>query len=134
MARKFHELQGFAVNQTAQTDRGRKGLIATGGVIGAILASSCCVAPLLLLTLGVSGAWMGSLTALAPYQGYFIVATLIFLGAGFWYVYWKPKKACEDGSYCASPTSDRVVKIALWIATFLIAVALCITFILPYFL
>ncbi len=109
-------------------------MIAAGGVIGAVLASSCCIAPLLLLTLGVSGAWIGNLTALAPYQGYFIVATLIFLAAGFWYVYWKPKKACEDGTYCASPTSDKVVKIALWVATFFIAVALCITFILPYFL
>ncbi|MFQ5546127.1 MAG: mercuric transporter MerT family protein [Acidiferrobacterales bacterium] len=122
------------MNQTAQSDNGRKGLIATGSVIGAILASSCCIAPLLLLTLGVSGAWMGNLTALAPYQGYFIVATLIFLGAGFWYVYWKPKKACEDDSYCATPASDRVIRIALWVATFLIAVALGVTYILPYFL
>lgn len=115
-------------------DGGRKGLIATGGVIGAILASSCCIAPLLLVTLGVSGAWMGNLTALAPYQGYFVIATLVFLGAGYWYVYWKPKKACEDGSYCASPASDRVVRIALWVATGLIALSLAITYILPYFL
>ena len=113
---------------------GRKRLVATGSLIGAILASSCCVAPLLLLTLGVSGAWIGNLTALAPYQGYFIVATLAFLGAGFWTVYWKPKKACDDGSYCASPTSDRVVKIALWIATALVALALGINFILPFFI
>lgn len=41
---------------------GRKRLVAAGGLIGAILASSCCIAPLLLLTLGVSGAWMGNLT------------------------------------------------------------------------
>jgi len=106
------------------TDDGRKSLFAVGGVVGAILASSCCIAPLLLITLGVSGAWMGSLTLLAPYQAYFIAATLVFLAMGFWYVYWKPKKDCADGSYCASPTSDRVVKIALWLATALIAVAL----------
>lgn len=111
-----------------------KRLIAAGGVIGAILASTCCIAPLLLLTLGVSGAWMGNLTALAPFQSYFITATLIFLAAGYWYVYWKPRQACEDDSYCASPAADRVVKIALWIATALIAVALGVTYILPYFL
>jgi len=122
------------VNESMQTDGSRKGLIAAGGVIGAILASSCCIVPLLLVTLGVSGAWMGNLTALAPYQGYFIAATLVFLGAGYWYVYWKPKKACEDGSYCASPASDTVVKIALWVATLLIASALAINYILPYFL
>ena len=113
---------------------GRKRLIAAGGLIGAILASTCCIAPLLLLTLGVTGAWMGNLTALAPYQWYFIAATLGFLGAGFWYVYWKPKQACEDGSYCASPASDRVIKVALWFATALVALALGVNFILPFFI
>jgi len=122
------------VESTKDSDDGRKGLIAAGGVIGAILASSCCVLPLVLLTLGVSGAWMGNLTALAPYQGYFIAATLLFIGAGFWHVYWKPKKACEEGSYCASPMSDRVIKVALWFATILVALALGINFILPYFI
>ena len=119
---------------TKNLDDGRKGLIATGGLIGAVLASTCCIAPLLLITLGISGAWIGSLTVLAPYQGYFIAATLGFLGAGFWYVYWKPKQACEDGSYCASPTSDRVIKITLWFATALVALALSINFILPFFI
>jgi mercuric ion transport protein len=116
------------------TDDGRKGLIAAGGVIGAVLASACCIAPLLLITLGIGGAWMSNLTLLAPYQGYFIAATLVFLGMGFWYVYWKPKKDCVEGSYCASPTSDRVIKIALWLATLLVALALGVNFILPYFI
>lgn len=112
----------------------RKRLVAAGGLIGAILASSCCVAPLLLLTLGVSGAWMGNLTALAPYQGYFIAATLVFLGAGFWYVYFNPKKACEEDSYCASPQSDRVIKVALWVATVLVVLALSVNLVVPFFL
>ncbi len=119
---------------TENSENSRKGLIAAGGLIGAVLASTCCIAPLLLITLGVSGAWMGSLTVLAPYQGYFIAATLVFLGMGFWYVYWKPKQACEDESYCASPTSDRVIKIALWFATALVALALGVNFILPFFI
>ncbi len=113
---------------------GRKRLVAAGGLIGAILASSCCIAPLLLLTLGLGGAWMSNLTVLAPYQGYFIVATLAFLGTGYWYVYFKPRQACEDGSYCASPQSDRVIKLVLWAATALIALALGVNFIVPLFL
>jgi len=117
-----------------KTDNGRKGLLAAGGVIGALLASSCCIAPLLLLTLGVSGAWMGSLTSMAPFQNYFIVATLFFIGAGHWYVYWKPRRVCEAGSYCASPGSERVIKIALWFATALVALALGVNLILPYFI
>ena len=117
-----------------EQNTGRKRLIVAGGLLGAILASSCCIAPLLLLTLGVSGAWMSNLTALAPYQDYFIAATLAFLGAGYWYVYFKPKKTCEDGSYCASPRSDRMIKIVLWVATALVALALGVNFILPLFL
>lgn len=68
---------------TENSDDGRKGLIAAGGLIGAVQASSCCIGPLLLITLGVSGPWIGSLTVLAPYQGYFIAATLVFLAGGF---------------------------------------------------
>lgn len=112
----------------------KPGLLATGGLVGALLAASCCIAPLALLTLGVSGAWIGNLTALAPYQPIFLVATFGFLGAGFWKVYSKPKVNCEEGSYCASPTSDRVVKTALWVATALVLAAIAVNVILPMFL
>ena len=112
----------------------RHGLLATGGLVGAVLAASCCIAPLALLTLGVSGAWIGNLTALAPYQPIFLVATFGFLGAGFWKIYSKPKVACEDGSYCASPTSDRVVKTALWVATTLVMAAIAVNVLLPILL
>jgi len=81
----------------------KRGLLATGGVVGAILASACCVAPLLLLMLGVSGAWIGNLTALEPYKPLFATVALIFIGLGFWQVYFKTKPACDDGSYCARP-------------------------------
>ena len=57
-------------------------LTAIGGILGAIAASSCCIAPLVLFSLGISGAWIGNLTALAPYQPYFIAATLACLGYG----------------------------------------------------
>ncbi len=65
-------------------------LLATGGVLGALAASSCCIVPLVLFTLGVGGAWIGNLTALAPYQPLFAALTLGFLGAGFYLVYRRP--------------------------------------------
>jgi hypothetical protein len=34
------------------------------GVLAGIGASMCCVAPLLLVSLGIGGAWIGGLTAL----------------------------------------------------------------------
>jgi mercuric ion transport protein len=48
--------------------------------LAAIVGSLCCVAPLLLLTLGISGAWIGQLTALEPYRRIFIGVTAIFVG------------------------------------------------------
>lgn len=116
---------------TAQSSQ--KGLLASASVFGAILASSCCIGPLVLLTLGVSGAWIGNLTALEPFKPIFVVITTVFLGLGFWQVYFRPKQVCEDGTYCATPTSDRVVKIALWSATVLVLLALTIDLWAPLF-
>ena len=111
----------------------RNQLVAAGSVLGAILASSCCIVPLVLITLGVSGTWIGSLTALEPYKPIFVGLTMILLGFGFWHVYRRPKAACEDGSYCATDTSSRVTKSALWIATVLVLLALTIDYWAPLF-
>jgi len=111
----------------------KRGLLATGGVVGAILASACCVAPLLLLMLGVSGAWIGNLTALEPYKPLFATVALIFIGMGFWLVYFKTKPACDDGSYCARPESALITKAALWFSTVLVGLALTINWWAPLF-
>lgn len=108
----------------------RKNWLAGFGIVGAILASSCCILPLVFLMLGVSGAWIGTLTALEPYKDYFAVITLIFIGLGFWYVYVKPRKECEEG-YCATPKSDRVIKTILWVSTVLVLLALTVDFWAP---
>ena len=68
--------------ERANAQRTQK-LLAAGGILGALAASSCCVLPLALFGLGVIGAWIGHLTRLAPYQPYFIAATVACLGAGY---------------------------------------------------
>ena len=108
-------------------------IAATGSLIGAILASSCCIVPLVLVTLGASGAWIGSLTVLEPYKPIFATVTFVFLGLGYWQAYRKPKVACEEDTYCATPASDHIVKGALWIATILVLLALSIDFWAPLF-
>ena len=100
------------------------------GAIGAVLASSCCILPFALLMLGVSGAWIGSLTVLEPYKEYFALIALGFLGVGFWQVYLKPKKQCDDG-YCATPKSNYVIKTVLWVSFVLVFLALTIDFWAP---
>jgi mercuric ion transport protein len=94
------------------------------GEFGALAASSCCVLPFALFTLGIGGAWIGNLTALAPYQPYFVALALAFLAGGLVLVHRKPAAACGEGSYCARPASDRVAKAGLWTSAALISLAL----------
>ena len=110
------------IEELASNQGQKEGVAATGSVIAAILASSCCVGPLVLITLGASGAWIGRLTALKAYQPLFVALTIGFLGYGFWHVYGKPERACNDKS-CATPRSNRIVRTALWAATVLVVVA-----------
>jgi mercuric ion transport protein len=107
-------------------------LASIGSVLAAIAASSCCVIPLVLFTLGVSGAWISHLTALAPYQPLFVALTLAFLAWGFWMVYRRPKIVCTE-DYCARPISERIAKTGLWVATVLIAIALAFPYVTPLF-
>jgi len=115
----------------AQSDR-KRSFFASGGVIGAILASSCCIVPLLFVMLGVSGAWIGSLTALEPYKPVFAGIALVFIGLGFREVYFKASPACDDDSYCAKPQSSAITKVALWISTVVVLLALTIDWWAPF--
>ena len=105
-------------------------MVAAGGILGAIAASTCCIVPLILFSLGISGAWIGNLTALEPYKPIFIAITLGFLGYGYWLVYRKPEP-CAAGETCARPLPDRLIKSALWGSTVLILIALFWNWIAP---
>ena len=120
-------------NQIASLRR-RQRLITAGGVLGALAASSCCILPLILFGLGVSGAWIGNFTQLAPYQPYFIAATIGFLGYGYWLVYRSSQVACADGEACARPLPNLLTKAGLVLATILVVAALGFDFLAPLFL
>ena len=111
----------------------QKGWFAAGGVAGAVLASSCCIGPLALLSLGVSGAWIGNLTALEPLKPVFAAIALLFIGLGFRQVYFQPHTICERGSVCAQPRSALLTKTALWSATVLVVAAITIDWWAPLF-
>ncbi|MBU6474252.1 MAG: mercury transporter MerT [Alphaproteobacteria bacterium] len=112
----------------------RASLVSIGGILAALGTASCCVIPFVLFTLGISGAWIGNLTALEPYQPTFAAITFGFLGYGFYLVYRKPKLVCAEDSYCAKPSSGRIAKIGLWTATALVVIGLGFPKLAPLFL
>jgi mercuric ion transport protein len=114
---------------TADTER-RQNVVAAGGVLGALAASSCCLLPLALFSLGIGGAWIGNLTALAPYQPVFVALALGLTGYRFWLAYRK-RPASADGEVCARPLPNRLVKTMLWAATALVAAALAFPYVAP---
>ena len=126
----------MTINNEETGPRSSRGqvLIAAGGLLGALAASSCCVLPLVLFSLGVSGAWIGNFTQLAPYQPYIIAATLAFLGCGYWLVHRSSKLACAEDGACARPLPNRLVKIGLVVATALVVTALAVDFLAPILL
>lgn len=112
----------------------REGLAATGGALGALAASACCILPLVLFSLGLGGVWVGRLAELSPYQPYFIAFAAVSLGYGFRQVYRRPKGTCAEGDACARPLPRRLVKTVLWSATVLVIIVLIYPYALPYIL
>ncbi len=95
-----------------------KGLLtAVGGVGAAFVSALCCAGPLIAVTLGVSGAGLAS--TFEPVRPYFLGATALFLGAGFYLLDREEKKACEQGKPCADARVRHRMKGMLWVATIL---------------
>jgi mercuric ion transport protein len=140
--REEHAMDGYTTQTSlsaapsrseAAPSTGKAAWAAAGGILGALAASSCCILPLALFMLGISGAWVGNLTTLAPYQPIFLAATAGFLGVGYYLVYRQPKVACADGT-CARPLPKRGVKAVLWAATALVLAAVAFDYLAPVLL
>src|SRR5216117_951194 len=71
-----------------------------GGALAAIGASLCCVGPLVLVSLGIGGAWVSSLTKFEAVRPVFMLATLALFGAAYWRLYRSPE-ACKPDEDCA---------------------------------
>ena len=102
------------------------------GVIAGIGASVCCVGPLVLLALGVSGAWIGNLTALEPYRPVFIGLTLLFVGLAFRKLYVAPS-ACSPDNGCADLRAVRRQRLTFWVVSVLLLCLLLIPVAVPLF-
>lgn len=113
-----------------EPSNGRGALFAGG--LAAILASTCCVGPLILITLGFSGAWIGNLTVLEPYRPYFIGAALLALFFAGRRIF-RPAQACKPGDACAVPQVRTTYRLLFGIVAALVVVALGFPYIAPMF-
>jgi mercuric ion transport protein len=108
-----------------------RGALAAGG-LAAILASTCCLGPLVLITLGISGAWIGNLTALEPYRPIFIGVAVVALFFA-WRRIFRPAQACEPDAVCALPRTRMIYKALFWVVAALVVVALAFPYVVPLF-
>ncbi len=112
-------------------EKSKSGVLALGGV-AAILASTCCLGPLVLIALGFSGAWIGNLSRLEPYRPLLIAVALVALFFAWRRIY-RPAEKCLPGEVCALPQTKRLYKALFWIVAVLVLIALSFPYIAPFF-
>ncbi|MEO5659523.1 MAG: mercuric ion transporter MerT [Polaromonas sp.] len=109
---------------------GRSALLA--GAAAAILASTCCLGPLLLILLGFSGAWIGNLSALEPLRPFFIGVAMLALFFA-WRRIWRPAADCPPGAVCALPQVRRSYHWLFGLVVLLVLIALVFPYVAPFF-
>ena len=108
-------------NTSPASQSGYGALLASGAA--AVLASTCCLGPLVLITLGFSGAWIGNLTVLEPYRPVFIGVALVALSFAWWRI-WRPVIACSPRAVCAASQIKRAYKLIFGLVAVLVMIAL----------
>lgn len=114
-----------------ESDRTLMRSLAGGGLTASILASSCCILPLALVSIGVGGSWMSGLTGLSPYQPLFLAISAAAIGTGLWRAYRK-QNACAPGTLCEVPAVTRTTRAVLWIAAAISLSAALVNWVVPY--
>ena len=99
-----------------------------GAVLAAIGASACCVGPFLLLSLGIGGAWMSTLTAMEPARPIFIILTL-----GYRKLY-LTASGCEESGNCTNADAQRKQRLVFWLGSALILLLLAFPWLAPFFM
>ena len=111
----------------------RSGLPLVTACLAAVGASVCCVVPLVLVLLGISGAWIGQLTAFDAWRPWFTAATVVCLAWAFWALY-GPGSHCGPDGGCLEPRVRSRRRRWLWIATGVIALLLLFPYYAHWFL
>ena len=101
-----------------------------GGILAAIGTSLCCLGPFVLLSLGISGAWISNLMILEPYRPILILGVLGLYGVAGWKVF-RPIEDCEPGTACAIPQVRLRRQFTFWITGALTLILVTSTYWIP---
>jgi mercuric ion transport protein len=93
----------------------------TGSVVSGILASACCIGPLVFALLGVSGAAIAQ--SFEPFRPYLLAVTYALLCGAFYFTYRPRQAACGPRGACEMPRTNRAGKIMLWTAAVIVVLA-----------
>jgi len=126
-----------AVGRHATTRRSALALLGAGVAAG--LASGCCVVPLLLVLLGVSGAWMRYLRVFAPFSVPLLGLAFTLLSVAGWMVF--RSTAAQPGTpavTCVAPaavcdTGVPALRRWFWLVLLLALIPLVVPWLAPWF-
>lgn len=128
MDKSFQQAAPLAIEKLKAAKGAAESVALTAGGVAALLAGACCVAPLVLVTAGLGGAWLANFQLLEPYRPLFIGIALAALGFAGWRIY-RPAAECGPGEVCAVPGVRRGFRIGFWIVATLLLTMLGF----PYF-
>ena len=127
-------MNGAADGAQPATGGGKAGLI--GGALAALATVVCWAAPLLLVSIGVTGAWMSTFTVLAPYKWVLVLVALGCMGYA-WHKIYRVQPAAESGceadTQCAEPQTNRLYRVMFWVVSMLVLAALVSPYLVPLF-
>ncbi|MFU8787749.1 MAG: mercuric transporter MerT family protein [Methylobacter sp.] len=104
-----------------------------GGLLAGIATSLCCVAPLILLSLGVGGAWVSNLTALEPYRPLFIVIAIFALIIAYFQLFLSASEpCCDEDKMCAKPSTQSLTKNVFWAVVTVVIAAIASPYLIAF--
>lgn len=98
--------------------------------LAAVGASACCAGPLILLSLGIGGAWIGNLTALEPYRPIFVALVAVFMVMAWRRLYREP--TCAPGDVCAIPEVAARQRTIFWVVLAMVCLMAASPCLLPF--
>ncbi len=85
-----------------------------GGLAASFASMLCCTGPLLMASIGLSGA---GLSVFRPYRWIFLIITAVFLYLAYHLMDKEEQRACEPDKPCADPRTRKRTKRMLWVMT-----------------